>query len=116
MAPRENDTLYLGPALETGISQWDTMADSLGKNWSKVSAEIEAMHAAAPWGDGPEGRVFLGTYMKDDAPTQLVETGTELVRHIADAGRLLREAISNSRGTEAQIAADLRRQANVRGV
>lgn len=116
MAPRENDGVYLGPTLESGFSQWDTMAGSLEQGWSKASTEIESVHATAPWGDGPEGRAFLSSYMMNDGPTTLVETGTALVKHIADAGEALRKAIANSRRTEAAIAEDLARQPSVREV
>ncbi|MBF8193893.1 hypothetical protein ITP53_51110 [Nonomuraea sp. K274] len=116
MARPEDDVLYLGTTIENGISQWDTMANALAGQWPAVSAELKAVHAAAPWGDGAEGRAFAHEYMKLDGPNRLIETGTELVGHIADAGPRLHTTIANSRSTDTGIAADLARGQGTREV
>ncbi|MEV6150035.1 hypothetical protein AB0L53_06805 [Nonomuraea sp. NPDC052129] len=100
-------TLYLGPSIESGIAQWNTMALDLEQAWPEVSAELKALNAAAPWGNGAEGRMFAQAYLKDDGPSRLVESGTALVGEIVDVGPLLRETIANSRSTDTAIAEDL---------
>ncbi|MEU4223685.1 hypothetical protein AB0F17_05280 [Nonomuraea sp. NPDC026600] len=107
MPTRSPQNLYLGTFIESGIAQWDTMAFDLEQAWPEVSAELKALNAAAPWGDGAEGRMFAQAYLKDDGPSRLVESGTALVGEIVDAGPLLRETIANSRATDAAIAQDL---------
>jgi hypothetical protein len=110
------DVLFLGTAVERGITQWDTMAGRLDKEWPRVSAELKALNDAAPWGDGSEGRAFAAAYLQGDGPNRLVETGTELIGQIVDAGPRLRATIANSRGTDAAIEADLSRRPTVREV
>ncbi|MER7209949.1 hypothetical protein [Streptosporangium sp. NPDC000239] len=103
--------LYLGAVIENGISQWDTMASDLSEALSPVSAELKALNATAPWGNGPEGRAFAAQYLKGDGPNRLVETGAELVGHITDAGTLLRKTIANSRAADARNVEDMTRHA-----
>ncbi|MGI5268811.1 hypothetical protein ACQEUU_06650 [Nonomuraea sp. CA-218870] len=113
MERNDREVLYLGPVLENGISQWDTMSSSLRREWATAAATIKELHDTAPWGDGPEGRAFARAYLMNDGPSRLVETGSELVEHIVDAGSRLRTTIATSRATDAAIESGLSRRPTV---
>ncbi|GAA2664760.1 MULTISPECIES: hypothetical protein [Nonomuraea] len=91
-----------------GVSVWNTTVTDMEVTYHERMAEIEELHAAAPWGDGTEGLAFHRSYLGDGAPTTLLDNGKHTIRQLADLGPRVRKGVENLVGTDTAIAENVR--------
>ncbi|GAA2208140.1 hypothetical protein GCM10009850_035980 [Nonomuraea monospora] len=103
------DGAFIAKSVDRGISAWSTTAEEVSRELPKLAAEIEERLAAAPWGVGAEGEAFLRAHFSDGGPTEMIAQCKRLAEEIVDVGDRLRQAIDNTRQTDADIDHDLTR-------
>lgn len=100
-------TEIVKPVVDHGLTQWDTMAGELDRTMSKLAAELKDALAAAPWGQGVEGRAFCAAHFRDDGPNRLITQCTRLTKEITAESGLVRQAVDNTLKMDADIRRDI---------
>ncbi|MCC5576509.1 hypothetical protein IMZ11_12790 [Microtetraspora sp. AC03309] len=96
-------------AVDSGLSQWATMAGDLEKALPGLIARIKELHATAPWGGGSEGRSFRDSYIQGGGPAALIDKGKAVVKEVVDMGPRLRTTFENTHAVEDAHERDLAR-------
>ncbi|GGT32157.1 hypothetical protein ACFFV7_35475 [Nonomuraea spiralis] len=110
-----NGTQIIKPVVDSGISQWTTMAEDWETQSERLIAAVVEALAAAPWGGGAEGEAFRNSHLQGDGPNRMLNQCVDLSRQITDACGRLRASIDNTLGTDADIESDLKaREAKAR--
>ncbi|MEV0151914.1 MULTISPECIES: hypothetical protein [unclassified Nonomuraea] len=91
--------LCLGETIESCVSMWTAMGTDLCAAVPDRTTRLKELHAAAPWGDGPEGQAFAQAYLGCGAD-QLIDEITHLAGRISKSGTRLRVTIACSRSAD----------------
>ncbi|UBU18564.1 hypothetical protein [Nonomuraea gerenzanensis] len=102
-------TFVAKSVVDRGISAWSTNAEEVSRELPKLIGEVESCLAAAPWGVGKEGYAFYEAHFRDGGPRELINQCKRLAEEIVDVGDRLRQAIDNTRLTDADLDLDLTR-------
>ncbi|GAA2828701.1 hypothetical protein [Nonomuraea rubra] len=104
------DGAYIARSVvDRGMSAWSTNAEEVNRTLPRLAGEVEKNLAAAPWGAGAEGDAFRQAHLRDGGPVEMINQCKRLGEQIVDAGDRLRQAIDNTRQTDADIDHDLTR-------
>ncbi|MEU1727535.1 hypothetical protein ACNF49_06880 [Actinomadura sp. ATCC 39365] len=101
-------TQIIKPVVDSGISQWTTMAEDWEKESERLVAAVVEALAAAPWGNGMEGRSFKDSHFRDDGPNRMLNQCVDLSKQLMDACGRLRASIDNTLSVDAAIEQDLK--------
>ncbi|WP_336204536.1 hypothetical protein [Nonomuraea sp. LPB2021202275-12-8] len=93
--------------VDHGLSQWSTMAEDLERTLSGRIAQVVEALAAAPWGDGAEGKAFKAAHFRDGGPDHMLTQCAQIAKEIPDAGDRVRKSVDNTLRTDAAMRADL---------
>ncbi|MFI6294090.1 hypothetical protein ACIBEJ_21050 [Nonomuraea sp. NPDC050790] len=99
-----------------GVGQWATMAGDMERTVESLAAEVRACLAAAPWGDGLEGKAFWQKHCADGGPHELVKRFADLPNQLRDAGDRARQVVDNLRTTDAGMGQEMRAGAQIKEV
>ncbi len=81
-----------------GIAQWNTAATSMGSEWQSIMGQINAAHAAKPWGSDRGGQQFEQSYLP--GPPKTEEGGNGIVEYTQDLGKNLKKAAEDTMTTD----------------
>ena len=89
---------FLDPAATaTGAMALTSTGESLSSRFTQLSAKIETLHGAAPWGHDDPGKSFNKDYLDGEAPAKLTLEGSKnLVERVRQLGPDVRSAVEGT--------------------